>query len=64
MNPLVRIITAKSEVEREAARESLAQQNAARPTDREIVLAFLQECTDLQGAPLTLDDNGAIVTRQ
>lgn len=64
MHPIVRIITAKTEQEREAAREDLAQENARRPTDREIALEFLKECTDFQGAPLTLDDKGAIVTRQ
>lgn len=65
MHPFAKIVLAKSEAERDAARTELHKANATRPTDREPVAAFLKDCTAMDtGAPLTLDDSGAVVTLQ
>jgi len=64
MHPLVKIILAENEAERDAARVALHKANAEAPTDREVIGAFLNDCTTLDGAPLTLDDAGVVVTLQ
>lgn len=64
MHPFVEIILAKTDAERDAARAALHKSNAEMPTDREAISAFLKDCTALDGAPLTLDDAGAVVTLQ
>ena len=64
MHPFVKIILAETEVERDAARAALHKANAEAPTDREIMEDFLRNCTTLNGAPLILNDAGAVVTLQ
>jgi hypothetical protein len=64
MSLLINIILATTEEERAQAIEALEMHNAAAPSDRELVLEFLKKCTDLDGAPLTLDDDGRITTLQ
>lgn len=64
MHPFVKIILAATDTERDAARTALHKSNADAPTDREVIQAFLKDCTTLDGAPLTLDDAGAAVTLQ
>lgn len=64
MHPFVNIILAKSDVERDAARATLHKANAQAPTDRQIIGAFLKDCTTLNGAPLTLDDGGSVIPLQ
>lgn len=62
---IIDIILAKTDQERDAARAALLKANAEAPTDREVVLEFLKDCTAMDtGAPLTLDDAGVIVTLQ
>ena len=61
---IIDIILAKTDEERDAARAALHKANAEAPTDREVIQAFLKDCTTLDGAPLTLADNGSIVTLQ
>ncbi len=65
MHPFVKIILAETEVARDAARAELHKANADAASDREVVMAFLKDCTAMDtGAPLTLDDAGAVVTLQ
>jgi hypothetical protein len=64
MHPFVKIILAATEKERDAVRTTLHKSNSEAPTDREVIQAFLKDCTTLDGAPLTLDDTGAVVTLQ
>jgi len=64
MSLLMNLILATTEEERDQAKDALQKHNAAAPSDREVVLEFLKKCTDLDGAPLTLDDNGHITTLQ
>lgn len=64
MPSIISILLEKTEEKRETASDALAAHVAAQPTDREVVLSFLKNCTDMQGAPLTLADNGSVVTLQ
>jgi hypothetical protein len=64
MHPFVKIILAETEADRDVARAALHKANADAPTDREVIGEFLKDCTTLDGAPLTLDDDGAIVVLQ
>lgn len=59
---IIDIVLAETEEERDAARDALRKANAQAPTDRETIQAFLRDCTDMAGAPLTLDDQGVVVT--
>ena len=64
MHPFVKIILAATETERDAARAALHTSNAEAPTDREVIQTFLKDCATLDGAPLTLDDAGSVITLQ
>lgn len=64
MASLTDIICAKTPDEYDAACAALRKANAQAPTDREVLQSFLANCTTLDGVPLTLDDQGAIVTLQ
>lgn len=61
---LVDLICAKTDEERKAADAALAKHNAAQPSDREVIAAFVRDCTTEDGAPLGLDDKGKIVVLQ
>lgn len=63
MSSITAIILAKTDEEREAARQALAKRNAEVPSDWEVVAAFLKSCTTLDGKPLALDECGQIVER-
>ncbi len=64
MHSFTKIVMAEAEAERDAARDALRKANTEAPTDHEAIAAFLKECTTHDGAPLTLDDTGAVVTLQ
>lgn len=64
MSLLAAIVLATTDEEREAAREALRKHNAQAPTDREVIAAFLKDCTTLDGVPLGLDETGAVVSIQ
>ena len=58
MASIIDIICASTEEDREKARETLAKHNAEAHSDWEVVAAFLKDCTDLDGKPLALDEQG------
>jgi hypothetical protein len=58
------LICARTDEEREVARTALQKRNAEAPSDREVLATFLKSCVTMDGAPLTLDDAGAVVTLQ
>ena len=64
MSSISAIVLAKTDEERDLARDALHKANAEAPSDREVVLDFLKDCTTLDGAPLTLDETGAVVVLQ
>lgn len=65
MSFIANIILANTPEEKEAAHEALRQFNSNRPSDREVVAAFLKDCSSLDsGTPLALGDDGSIVTLQ
>ena len=64
MQLLINIILAKDESAKSAAYAALHKRNAELPSDREAIQSFLKDCTTLAGAPLTLDESGAVVTLQ
>ena len=64
MHPFIKIILAETEAERDLARAALFKSNTQAPTDHEASVAFLKDCTTLEGAPLTVDDTGAVVSLQ
>lgn len=53
-HPFVDIICAKTPEEKAAAEARLALENAAALSDREVINAFLKDCTTLDGKPVTL----------
>ena len=60
----MKLISAKTDDEYKAAKEALYIYNASAPTDREMILEFLKKCKDHNGSPLTLDQQGRVVTLQ
>lgn len=53
-HPFVDVICAKTPEEKSAAELRLALENAAAFSDREVIQAFLKDCTTLDGKTVTL----------
>ena len=64
MDDLIAIILAQTPEEQAAATDALHRRNASAPTDREVILDFLKKCRDQNGSPLTLNEEGEVVTSQ
>lgn len=64
MASITDIICAATPEAYEAACAALRKANSEAPSDREVLQNFVANCTTLDGVPLTLDDEGAIVTLQ
>ena len=60
MSLIANIILANTPEAKAAAEAKLQQHNALQPSDREVVSAFLKDCTTLDGKPLVLDDDGKL----
>ena len=60
LHPVVKIMLAETEVERDAARAALHRANAQAPTDRQVIGEFLKDCTTMDGESLTLNDAGEV----
>lgn len=62
MSSIVDLILAETDADRERILAEIAIRNSTAPTDAELIREFLRSCTTLDGIPLTLDDDGFIVT--
>lgn len=62
MASITDIICARTDEEREVAREALANANAEASTDFEVLADFIKGCTTLDGKQLGLDERGHVVT--
>lgn len=62
MASITDIICARTDEEREAARDALARSNAEAPTDFDVLAGFIKDSTTLDGKPLGLNERGHVVT--
>lgn len=60
MHPFVKLIVADTEAERVQALNRLEQIRLETPSDREMVIGFLKDCTSMGGASLTLNNAGTV----